>query len=121
MMNATESNDFGTAIWSIRANDDLPHDHACDALIVSDGEAGRATIQRLTDLPVPYRGELAGGPLTLIVRARDGVPPLQVRYEGFNREGSPQVVGASSLPVAVIVRSAKGIHITGLPGRDATS
>ncbi len=121
MANAIESNDFGIGIWSIRANDDLPHEHACDALIVSNVEGGRSNIQQLSDLPVPYRGELANGPLTLIVRARDGVPPLQVRYEGFDREGTPQVVGGASLPVAVIVRSAKGIQITGLPGRGAVS
>lgn len=115
MTHATEGADFGTAIWTIRANDDAPHEHACDVMILSHGGAEMPQIQRFADLPVPYRGETADRPLTLIVRAREGVPPLQVRYEGFTPDGSPRIVGGASLPVSVIVRSAKGIQATGLP------
>jgi hypothetical protein len=111
-------NDGGKVIWRVSALDGLPHASAFDALILpTDGGSldrlGRPT--RVIDAAVPHQAELADTPFVLVVHARADIGPLKVECEAFGADGSRQVYGRSSPPIAVIVRSTTGVLGTGLP------
>lgn len=115
------SDDPGQGIWRVWARDENPHEHAFDALVIFNHPASRMPGQRHVNLPVPYEGTVPDVPLTLVVRAHDDIGPIIVEYRGFAPDGSLRLVGRSSLPLVVIVRSATGIQVTGLPNNGATS
>ncbi len=111
-------NDRDKVVWRVSALDGLPRAGAFDALILptdggSPGQLGRPT--RLTDAAVPHQGELTDTPFVLVVHARADAGPLKVECEALRADGSRQVYGRASQPIAVIVRSATGILVTGLP------
>jgi hypothetical protein len=110
------SENAGKAIWRVWARDNSAHERGFDALLVVHDATDHARWQRHIGLPVPYEGELADVPQTLIVHAHAGAPPLIVEYKAFAPDGSLRIGGRSTLPLAVIVRTASGIHVAGLPG-----
>jgi hypothetical protein len=65
---------------------------------------------------VPYESELPDVPFTLVVRARPEAGTLLVECEALAPDGTRRIYGRSTHPLAVIVRSATGILVTGLPG-----
>jgi hypothetical protein len=109
------SDDPGRGVWRVWARDESTHEHGFDALVVFHDATPQARWQRHVALPIPYEEELPDVPLTLIVRARPSSPALFVEYKGFAPDGSLRIVGRSAHPLAVIVRSASGILVTGLP------
>ena len=109
-------------VWRVRSADDAPNPGAFDALILAtDGRGqdrlGRPT--RLTGADVPFEREVPDVPFTLVVRARPDTRPLVVEFDVIGPDGARRAYGRSTQPLAVIVRSANGIIVTGLP--EATS
>lgn len=110
--------DRGKVVWRVSALDGVPRASAFDALILpTDGGSpdrlGRPT--RVIDAAVPHQAELTDTPFVLVVHARADIGPLKVECEALRADGSRQVYGRASLPIAVIVRSATGVLVTGLP------
>ena len=111
-------NDRGKVVWRVSALDRAPRASAFDALILpTDGGSpdrlGRPT--RVIDAAVPHQGELTDTPFVLVVHARADIGALKVECEAFGADGSRRVYGRASQPIAVIVRSATGVLVTGLP------
>jgi len=109
--------DRDKVVWRVSALDGLPRAGAFDALILpTDGGSpdrlGRPT--RLTDAAVPHQGELTDTPFVLVVRARMDAGPLKVECDVLRADGSRRVYGRATQPIAVIVRSATGVLVSGL-------
>ena len=109
------SRDPGRAVWRVSARDGTAQEEAFDALVLPHDTSPSASGQRHIGLPLPYEGQFPDIPQTLIVHARPGAGPLSVEYRGYGTDGSLQIVGRGALPLVVIVRSATGIQVTGLP------
>jgi hypothetical protein len=110
------SDDYGKAVWRVAARDGAAHEHAFDALVVVADDTTKLPIRRHVGVAVPFEGELEDVPLTMIVHARPEVGPIVVDYCVYGSDGSGRVCGRSTQQLAVIVRSATGILVTGLPG-----
>lgn len=106
-----------TFAWRVHARDASKAADAFDALILpTDGRTKRFEHPtRLVACSIPYESELPDTPLTLVVRARPAVGPLIVECETFAPDGTRLVYGRGSQPLVVIVRSAHGIIVSGLP------
>ena len=107
----------GRFVWRVHARDASSSAGAFDALILpTDGGTKRFEHPtRLVACSIPYESELPDTPLTLVVRARPAVGALIVECETFAPDGTRLVYGRGSQPLVVIVRSASGIIVTGLP------
>ena len=112
------SAELGKLVWRVRAADDSRCAGAFDAVVLPT-EAGSRThlgpSLRLLGADVPHEAELTDTPVALVVRARPHVGRLIVECEAIGPNGERQVYGRASEPLAVIVRSATGVLITGLP------
>lgn len=112
------STEQGKFIWRVRAADGSPCAAAFDALVLPTDPSSRLRLglsPQLLGVAVPHESELADTPLALIVRARESVGRLIVECEAIGPDGTRQVYGRASQPLAVIVRSATGVLVTGLP------
>ena len=112
------STEHGKLLWRVRAADGSPSAAAFDALVLPTDTARGAWLgqsPRLLGVAVPHEAELEDTPLTLVVRARDNARPLIVECEAIGADGERQVYGRASQPLAVIVRSATGVLVAGLP------
>ena len=112
----------GKLIWRVRGADDSPRAAAFDALVLPTDATSRTRLgpsPRLLGAAVPHEGELADTPLALVVRAREHAGALIVECEAIGPDGQRQVYGRASEPLAVIVRSATGVLVTGLPAAPA--
>jgi hypothetical protein len=108
----------GKFVWRVRAADGAASAAAFDALVLPTDPHGPdplAASTRLIAVDVPHESELPDAPLTLIVRARESVRPLVVECEALGPDGGRRLYGRASEPLAVIVRSATGVLVTGLP------
>lgn len=112
------NSESGKLVWRVRARDDAHSAAAFDALVLRTDKRGAERLgpsPRLLGAAVPYESELADAPLILVVRARADAGPLIVECEAIGPDGARQVYGRSSDPLAIIVRSTRGILVTGLP------
>ena len=112
----------GKFIWRVRAADDSPRAAAFDALVLPTDATSRNRLgpsPRLLGAAVPHEGELVDTPLALVVRAREHAGALIVECEAIGPDGQRQVYGRAMQPVSVIVRSATGVLVTGLPATPA--
>ena len=114
------STESSTVTWRVSAQEDAPAE-AFDALILPHVATPQTVCERHVGLPVPHEGTLSDEPHTLIVRARPGAGPLVVEYEVHGPDGALQMRGRSTSPLAVIVRSATSMLVTGLPDAPAES
>jgi hypothetical protein len=64
---------------------------------------------------VPHESTLDDEPHTLVVRGRPDAGPLVIEYEVRGADGALRMRGRSTSAVAVIVRSATSMLVTGLP------
>ena len=115
------STEADTVVWRVRAVDGAAVDQAFDALVLPHAASPAAGAERHVGLAVPYEGRFADVPHTLVVHARPGVTPLVVEYQIQLASGSMRMGGRSTAPLTAIVRSATGMHVTGLPGLPAES
>ena len=112
------SSELGKLVWRVRAADDSTRVSAFDALVLPTDTNSRTRLgpsPRLLGAAVPHEAELPDTPLALVVRARETAGPLIVECEAIGPDGERQVYGRASEPLAVIVRSATGVLVTGLP------
>ena len=112
----------GRFIWRVRAPDGAARPAAFDALVLpadprSSDPLGPSA--RLLAADVPHESELPDTPVVLIVRARERAGPLVVECEAFGPDGDRRLYGRASEPLAVVVRSATGVLVTGLPAAPA--
>lgn len=112
------SGHMGTLTWRVTAAAPTAVPNAFDALIVPTGDhvtelAGHPT--RMIGAAIPYEATLPDIPVTLIVQARAGSPPLLVQCDVVGPDGVRRVYGHARQPLAVIVRTSSGIRVTGLP------
>jgi hypothetical protein len=111
-----------TVVWRVRSADNAPNAGTFDALILPTDGRGKDRLgqpTRVTGATVPFESHVADVPFTLVVRARPDAGPLVVECDVLGPDGVRRVYGRSSQPLAVIVRSATGIIVAGLP--EATS
>jgi hypothetical protein len=109
---------LGKLVWRVRAADGSPCAAAFDALVLPTDASSRTRLgpsPRLLGAAVPHEAELTDTPLALVIRARENAGPLIVECEAIGPDGERQVYGRASQPLAVIVRSATGVLVTGLP------
>jgi hypothetical protein len=111
--------ELGRVVWRVRAQNGAETAGAFDALVVptvASGLTGGGKSAQHLAMSVPYEGELPDAPFTLVVRARPDAGTLLVECEALAPDGTRRIYGRSTHPLAVIVRSATGILVTGLPG-----
>jgi hypothetical protein len=109
---------LGKLVWRVRAADDSTCADAFDALVLPTDASSRTRLgpsPRLLGAAVPHEAELTDTPLALVIRARENAGPLIVECEAIGPDGECRVYGRASEPLAVIVRSATGVLVTGLP------
>jgi hypothetical protein len=105
--------------WRVSSADGAPFESAFDAIVLPTAEGGRipaGSSVRLVAASVPHVAELADTSLTLVVRARDDAKPLIVECEAIGADGKRQVYARASQPVSIIICSASGVVVAGLPG-----
>ena len=110
--------DRGKLIWRVRATDDSARIAAFDALVLPTDATSRTRLgpsPRLLGAAVPHEAELPDTPLALVIRSRERSGALIVECEAIGPDGERQIYGRASEPLAVIVRSATGVLVTGLP------
>ena len=112
----------GKFIWRVRTPNGAAYPAAFDALVLTADPRGPDPLgpsARLIAANVPHESELPDTPVTLIVRARERAGPLVVECEALGPDGDRRLYGRAIEPLAVIVRSATGVLVTGLPAAPA--
>src|SRR5262245_24033642 len=112
------STEQGKLVWRVRAANNSPHSAAFDALVLPTDATSRPRLgppPRLLGAAVPYEGELPDTPLASVVRAREHAGALIVECEAIGPDGQRQIYGRASEPLSIIIRSATGVFVTGLP------
>jgi hypothetical protein len=108
----------GTIHWRVSAADGLAHSKALDALLLATNTNEQAQLGETSQLlgcEVPFERRLPDIPLTLVVRANPNAGRLLVECDVLGPNGERRMYGRSTKPLAVIIRTAAGIAITGLP------
>ena len=107
----------GELRWRVTAPNGAHLANAFDALILPTGDEAVSLGThpgRIVGGSVPHEGTVPDTPLTLIVQARAGSPPLLIQCDAIGPDGTRTVFGQARQPLAVIVRTSAGIRVSGL-------